>query len=59
MVGKTLEDNNTDTYVFFDIIKDAMKIMILVLGTYKSNILKIGNYEAFHSVIIKMMEHTC
>lgn len=46
--------NTLNCYIFFDIAKDVMKLIVTTVTNYKGNIIKIGGEETFQRVIIEI-----
>lgn len=46
--------NTLNCYIFFDITKDVMKLIVTTVTNYKGNIIKIGGEETFQRVIIEI-----
>lgn len=48
--------NSAGSYVFFDVAKDAMKLVVMTLNNYKGNIVKIGGEETYQKVIVQIFD---
>lgn len=46
--------NTLNCYIFFDIAKDVMKLIVTTVTNYKGNSIKIGGEETFQRVIIEI-----
>lgn len=48
--------NGEANYVFFDLSKDAMKVVVNIVNTYKGNIVKLCGIEGFHVLVVRLFE---